>query len=62
MVPGRACAFLATFTHPMFFSGRTVEALDLAIEHGLIDPDSLPPKFGGARWGLPATTGWDIAP
>ena len=56
-IPGAACAFLATHKYPMFFSGRDWQAVDVCVEHGLIDPDTLPAGQGPATWGLPRPGG-----
>jgi NAD(P)-dependent dehydrogenase (short-subunit alcohol dehydrogenase family) len=52
-VAGRTCAYVATSKHPMFYSGLTVYAPSFAVEHGLVDPDEMPPSRGRPGWGSP---------
>ena len=52
-VPGAVCAFLATCPHPMFFSGKQVDAPEFAVAHGLVDPATLPRSHAPSNWGLP---------
>ncbi len=54
---GRTCAFIATAPNPLFYSGMTVNAPEFAIDHGLIDPERIPPPHGKGQWGLPNRTG-----
>jgi NAD(P)-dependent dehydrogenase (short-subunit alcohol dehydrogenase family) len=50
---GLTCAYIATCADPMFYSGMTIQAPDFAIEHGLIDPELMPPPHGRSAWGAP---------
>lgn len=52
-VPGLTCAAIATHPQAMFFSGKTVYAPAYVVEHGLVDPATLPSQHGPARWGYP---------
>ncbi len=52
-VPGAAIAFVATHPHPMFFSGKDFVALDLCMEHQLVDPQTVARNHGVDTWGLP---------
>lgn len=54
---GRVCAYLATCKHPMYYSGTTVNGPEFAIDHGLIEPERMPPPHDMARWGLPNRPG-----
>ena len=52
-VPGSVCAFIAGHPHPMAFSGRTVDAPQLAAWLALADPATLPHPYGPTNWGYP---------
>jgi NAD(P)-dependent dehydrogenase (short-subunit alcohol dehydrogenase family) len=63
-VPGAVCAYLAGHPTPMAFSGRTVDAPQMAAWLQLVDAGSLPHPYGPSNWGYPprvpiagATTG-----
>jgi hypothetical protein len=52
-VPGAVCAYLASHPTPMAFSGRTVDAPQLAAWLGLGDPSAFPHPYGPSNWGFP---------
>jgi NAD(P)-dependent dehydrogenase (short-subunit alcohol dehydrogenase family) len=63
-IPGAVCAYVASHPTPMAFSGRTVDAPQLAVWAGLVDGSTLPHPYGPTGWGAPpavpiagATTG-----
>ena len=63
-VPGAVCAYLAGHPTPMAFSGRTIDAPQLATWLQLVDTSTMPDPYGPTNWGYPprvpiagATTG-----
>jgi NAD(P)-dependent dehydrogenase (short-subunit alcohol dehydrogenase family) len=52
-VPGTTIAYLATHPHPVFFSGKTVDAPTFVVEHDLVDALAMPPPYGPTHWGIP---------
>jgi NAD(P)-dependent dehydrogenase (short-subunit alcohol dehydrogenase family) len=52
-VPGAVCAYLAGHPTPMAFSGRTVDAPQMAAWLQLVDVEALPHPYGPSNWGYP---------
>ena len=51
-VPGVTIAYLATHSHPIFFSGKTIDAPTFVVEHDLVDALAMLLSYGPTHWGL----------
>jgi NAD(P)-dependent dehydrogenase (short-subunit alcohol dehydrogenase family) len=52
-VPGAVCAYIASHATPMTFSGRTVDAPQMASWMQLLDATAFPHPYGPTNWGFP---------
>jgi NAD(P)-dependent dehydrogenase (short-subunit alcohol dehydrogenase family) len=52
-VPGAVCAYIASHPTPMTFSGRTVDAPQMASWLQLLDGSTFPHPYGPTNWGFP---------
>jgi ribose/xylose/arabinose/galactoside ABC-type transport system permease subunit len=52
-VPGSVCAYIAGHPTPMTFSGRTVDAPQMASWMQLLDASTFPHPYGPSNWGYP---------
>jgi NAD(P)-dependent dehydrogenase (short-subunit alcohol dehydrogenase family) len=52
-VPGSVCAYIASHPTPMTFSGRTVDAPQMASWLQLLDGTTFPHPYGPTNWGFP---------